>query len=187
MTFQDLLVIAGSVVGFTAFMIFKDDLFRWVAARRRARPVKHFEQRHGTVMSYAGGSAPIERPTELVRVAPVRPDTYQEEPEERAEKKDIPDLSISHNMDNRTLTLIMAAQKTLDGKPRWSANEICKMIGGTRQDVLDTIAIVRPREKVVEAPPAKPSPAISPIAGRALPAHASFHSDNPELEYQAPD
>lgn len=86
-------------------------------------------------------------------------------------------------MSDKELTLLMAAQTTDDGKNRWSANDIVRTIGGTRQEVLDWVAIIRPRDRVEPVPEAPA--AASPIAGRPYDP-SLFHSDNPDLQYQEP-
>jgi hypothetical protein len=179
---QDIGWIAGGIVALVLFMLYKDQA--WAFLRGRFLPRQ-------SVKRYVGSDRVMSRAVdprttaELVRPMPVKPDTYQANQSAPAPQSGAPAIVASHNMSDRELTLMLAAQMR-DGKPRWSANEIVKIVGGTRQDVLDTIAIVRPREKPVDpSPPPKPEPPVSPIAGRAYDPKL-FHSDNPELRYEEP-
>lgn len=62
-----------------------------------------------------------------------------------------------------------------------SANKIRDTVGGSDAEVKNQVRKWR-GEGVKQAPPS-----VSPIAGRPIPTAVRFHSDNPELEYQAPD
>jgi len=157
--------------------IFGVALIAWLyftPARRAAWKTKWREGR--VIMSRAAdGEARTGSPTGSNQL--LAPDADAIEPEEPAVHEPDRGLVISHNMDDQTLILLLAAQKNEDGKNRWSANEIVKLIGGTRQEVLDTIAIVRPREPA-SPPAAKPQIVITPIAGRST--NAAFAGEDRE-------
>ena len=68
MTFQDLLIIIGSVVGFTAFMIWKDQVWAWLVMRRS---VRHYVQERPIVQPVITSSKQVDRSDDRPVVPPV--------------------------------------------------------------------------------------------------------------------
>jgi hypothetical protein len=76
-----------------------------------------------------------------------------------------------------------AAAIKVNGKWWMSGKKLYSIVGGNHARFLEIVSEVR-GEPAPDDVPAAP-PAISPIAGRPY-NPASFHSDNPELQYQEP-
>lgn len=75
-------------------------------------------------------------------------------------------LPVSTKMPDREMIILLATQRTADNKHRWSANDVAKFVGGTREDVLAIIRSVRGEAKQAEQ---KPPSQYRPLNDRLQP------------------
>lgn len=68
----------------------------------------------------------------------------------------------------------------VNGKWWVSGKKLYSAVGGNHERFLQLVSEVRGETVPADVPPA----ALAPISGRALPAGAVFHSDDPELQYR---
>lgn len=161
MTFQTLMIIVGSVVGYAVIRTYGGDVLAWFAVRRSV-------SRSQVVMSRAN----LEQAQTNLQTTDRRADR----PSVCAVSEGPARLQL-----DRTRGALIEELLTLG----WTITDFRReqIFRGDNNKISAEVDAARKRLGMES----DDRQAISPVAGRPIPPGVSFHSDSPELEYSPPD
>lgn len=151
-TLQDVIVVVGSIVIFTAIMLYKDQAVAFVRAawrERRAMSGALLDQRHAAIMAsrvdHAGSEALIGG-SRTGSADPVPPQQNQVEPEAVRSFEDVLSFLTEHKLSDEEAADLLAVAARAGGY-LLSANKIRDAVGGSDAAVKARVAARRPKSE----------------------------------------